>query len=234
MPDPTANLPLELAGYCIRDYVESDIEGLCRLGSSDQVWRHLGDAFPHPYTREDAEAWLEKLAAQNPRTHFAIGGPDGFCGGIGARVLRRPLHGARRGNRVLARPTLLEPGSRHGRRPWVHRLGTRGIPAASPFRPGLRHEPRFGPRAAEMRLPARRDLAARCSQGGSLRRSPPLWPPAAGWFDREVLRSRRRRGAGNDPRPSAIIVDATSAGGASPPRPPWTDDRLPIRLRRSS
>ena len=141
MADLTAKLPLELAGYYIRDYDESDIEGLCRLGSNDQVWRHLADGFPHPYTREDAQAWLEKLAAQDPRTHFAIGGPDGFCGGIGARLLDDPCtaHDAEIGfwlgrphwNRGSARP------------PSVHSPPGRARPSGyTACRPGLRHEPR--------------------------------------------------------------------------------------------
>jgi [ribosomal protein S5]-alanine N-acetyltransferase len=87
MPDPKANLPLELPGYYIRDYTVADIDDLCRLGSSDQVGRHLGGSFPHPYTADDARIWLAKVAAQDPVTHFAIAGPEGFCGGIGV-VLR--------------------------------------------------------------------------------------------------------------------------------------------------
>lgn len=83
MNELPAVLPLELPGYSIRDYTEDDVEDLCRLASSDQVWRQLGGAFPHPYTRADAWAWLDRLAHQDPTTHFAIAGPDGFCGGIG-------------------------------------------------------------------------------------------------------------------------------------------------------
>jgi [ribosomal protein S5]-alanine N-acetyltransferase len=118
MSDTTAYLPLELAGYCIRDYDDGDIDGLCRLGSSEHVWRHLGDGFPHPYTRADAEAWLDKIATQDPVTHFAIAGPDGFCGGIGVLLHDDPC---------LAHDA--EIGFWLGRPYWNRGLGTAAVRA---------------------------------------------------------------------------------------------------------
>jgi [ribosomal protein S5]-alanine N-acetyltransferase len=118
MSDLTAYLPLELPGYCIREYDDADAAGLCRLGASDQVWRQLGDDFPHPYTPADAAAWLDKVASQDPTTHFAIAGPDGFCGGIGILIHHDPCtaHDA-------------ELGFWLGRPHWNRGLGTAAVRA---------------------------------------------------------------------------------------------------------
>jgi len=76
-------LPLEIPGHCIREYRDEDVAAMCRLGSHVDVWRQMGDAFPHPYTEADAHDWLDTVAHQDRLTCFAIAAPDGLCGGIG-------------------------------------------------------------------------------------------------------------------------------------------------------
>jgi RimJ/RimL family protein N-acetyltransferase len=52
------------------------------------VWLNLADFFPHPYTREDAEAWINRV--QQDRTglpHLAIVTADEPVGGIGVSRL---------------------------------------------------------------------------------------------------------------------------------------------------
>jgi [ribosomal protein S5]-alanine N-acetyltransferase len=71
------------------------------------VWRNLRDAFPHPYTLDDADAFIGRVRRSSPRTVFAIEVDGGVAGAIGffphtdvERVgaeigywLGRPFHG---------------------------------------------------------------------------------------------------------------------------------------------
>ncbi len=85
------DLPLESPGFRIREYREDDAENIVRLGGNYQIWRHLGDAFPFPYTHEKALAWLHEVAAQDPTTCFAIADPENrLCGGVGVMLKSEP------------------------------------------------------------------------------------------------------------------------------------------------
>jgi RimJ/RimL family protein N-acetyltransferase len=95
MTERPVRLPLALPGYCIREHHENDADGLCRLASSDAVWRHLGARIAHPFTPDDARSWLARIASADPVTRFAIAGPEGvgpegFCGGIGIDLHQDP------------------------------------------------------------------------------------------------------------------------------------------------
>ncbi len=73
-------------GGAIRPWQAADSEALARLAGDRAVWRHLRDAFPHPYTRKDARAWIRAAGRQAPLQHFAIESGDGspaVAGGIG-------------------------------------------------------------------------------------------------------------------------------------------------------
>jgi len=43
----------------------------------------MRDAFPHPYTLADADAWLDRAESVRPETNFAIAVRDEAVGGIG-------------------------------------------------------------------------------------------------------------------------------------------------------
>lgn len=50
-------------GPCrLRPWRRSDREALLRLADDRRVWRNLRDAFPHPYTEDDADEWLAHAA----------------------------------------------------------------------------------------------------------------------------------------------------------------------------
>ena len=53
-----------------------------------EVWRNLADFFPHPYSRADAEAWIESVErAEPPPPDLAIVLEGDPVGGIGLRRL---------------------------------------------------------------------------------------------------------------------------------------------------
>lgn len=70
---------LELGGAVVRPWHQSDAEALARHANARSIWLNLRDAFPHPYTLRDAEAFIGRGIA----TFWCIevGGEAG--GGIG-------------------------------------------------------------------------------------------------------------------------------------------------------
>ena len=73
------------AGPCLlRRWCRPDREALLRHAGSWNVARNLRDLFPHPYTPEAADAWLEDpLHDAAPLSTFAIEADGEAVGGIG-------------------------------------------------------------------------------------------------------------------------------------------------------
>src|SRR6185369_2080014 len=70
----------------IRPWLPSDVPELARLADNRAVWRNLRDAFPNPYSKKDARAWVRAVTRQFPCMHFAIlagQGAPALAGGIG-------------------------------------------------------------------------------------------------------------------------------------------------------
>ena len=74
---------LGVAGAVVRPYRTGDEASLAHHANNRKVWINLQDAFPHPYTLADAEAWIARVTAQQPETNFAIAIEDQVVGGIG-------------------------------------------------------------------------------------------------------------------------------------------------------
>ena len=71
-------------GLCVlRPWTADDVSSLVRHANNYEVWRHLRNQFPHPYTREDAEEWIAFVEQRNPQTYFAIEVQGEAVGGIG-------------------------------------------------------------------------------------------------------------------------------------------------------
>jgi [ribosomal protein S5]-alanine N-acetyltransferase len=70
-------------GVCrLRPWRAGDEDSLVRHASNRAVWLNLRDRFPHPYTRTDAEAWVQLAAARSPVTSFAIDLHGEAVGGV--------------------------------------------------------------------------------------------------------------------------------------------------------
>lgn len=74
---------LELSRSVVRDWDAADAESLVRHANDYEVWRQLRDQFPHPYTRQDADAWISKVSQNDPPTSFAVTVDGEAVGGIG-------------------------------------------------------------------------------------------------------------------------------------------------------
>ncbi|VVB72072.1 Acetyltransferase (GNAT) domain protein [uncultured archaeon] len=79
-------MPIEhiVIGKCtIRDWREDDAASIAQYANNKKIWINLRDAFPHPYTMADAEAFLSKVMRMEPRTYFAIALDHEAIGSIG-------------------------------------------------------------------------------------------------------------------------------------------------------
>jgi RimJ/RimL family protein N-acetyltransferase len=79
-------MELNLATCTLRPWREGDEESLVRHANNRAVWRNLRDLFPHPYTRADAESWIETSSAADPVTNFAIDVDGAAVGAIGVAL----------------------------------------------------------------------------------------------------------------------------------------------------
>jgi RimJ/RimL family protein N-acetyltransferase len=73
-------------GYMIRSFEQADLDGIVKYANNRTVWLGLRDMFPYPYTRSDAVAWLNRVAADDLETHYAIATPAEPIGGIGMTI----------------------------------------------------------------------------------------------------------------------------------------------------
>ena len=67
----------------LRKWSESDVETLAKNANNYNIARFLTDAFPHPYTTEDAIAFISKMKDENPAKCFAIDLNGEAIGSIG-------------------------------------------------------------------------------------------------------------------------------------------------------
>ena len=88
---PYADVRLHGDGFVLRAWRAEDLDALLLHADDPQVQRGLSDRFPHPYSRDDGEAFLAGRVVDFgvPVLAIEIGGEA--CGGIGAR----PGHGER-------------------------------------------------------------------------------------------------------------------------------------------
>ena len=73
-------------GFWIRSFAPDDAAALARYADNRNVWLGLRDRFPHPYTIEDAAAWIAAVPRHQPETHFAIASAGELIGGIGLEL----------------------------------------------------------------------------------------------------------------------------------------------------
>lgn len=67
----------------LRPFSPADAPHLAMLANNENVSRNLRDAFPHPYTVEDARKFIEKANSRDPVTVFAIEWNGEYVGNIG-------------------------------------------------------------------------------------------------------------------------------------------------------
>jgi len=74
---------LMLKTCSVRSWRTSDADSLLRHANNRNIWLNLRDAFPHPYTKHDARAYIRSVRERTPETTFAIAVADEAVGSIG-------------------------------------------------------------------------------------------------------------------------------------------------------
>jgi len=67
----------------VRSWHPNDIGSIVRHGNNRKIWLNLRDRFPHPYTKADAQNWIQSILSMRPETNFAIDVSSEAVGGIG-------------------------------------------------------------------------------------------------------------------------------------------------------
>ncbi len=75
----------------LRPFRDGDQAAIVRYANNRRVWLNLRDGFPHPYTQADADAWIRRVAGQDPPTQCGIEVGAGVVGGIGL-TLQEDVH----------------------------------------------------------------------------------------------------------------------------------------------
>jgi RimJ/RimL family protein N-acetyltransferase len=71
------------ARLVLRPFRVGDEADLVSAADDRRVWLHLRDRFPHPYTRGDAEVWIEHTLGESPPANLAVTLADRVIGGVG-------------------------------------------------------------------------------------------------------------------------------------------------------
>ncbi len=74
---------LEFEECTIRSWQLSDVASVARYANNRKIWINLRDAFPHPYTVDDARRFIEAAIGRDPETYFAIVCDGRAVGSIG-------------------------------------------------------------------------------------------------------------------------------------------------------
>ena len=74
--------------FKLRPWKTEDLESLVKYANNPNIARFLTDGFPHPYTKESGEKFIESAMAGNPVYIFAIDIDGEAAGGIGIHPQR--------------------------------------------------------------------------------------------------------------------------------------------------
>ena len=80
-------MKIDFDSYHIRSFSNKDIRSMVRHANNPRIAANLRNRFPHPYTVDDAEKWLEYVKSKKPETNFAIATPSEAIGGIGFELM---------------------------------------------------------------------------------------------------------------------------------------------------
>lgn len=70
----------------MRSWRYGDEKNLHLHANNKAIWLNLRDRFPHPYTRDDAERWIQVVVDPVLETNFAIDVAGEAVGNIGLRI----------------------------------------------------------------------------------------------------------------------------------------------------
>jgi len=116
------DLRIPFEGGALRPWRRDDADALVAHADDHEVWKNLGDLFPHPYTRKDAKWWLGGGYGSRSELALAIEVGGELGGGLGLKFPRDPIY------RVTA-----EVGYWLGRTFWGRGIMPRALEAFVPW-----------------------------------------------------------------------------------------------------
>ena len=84
-------MEINCGDFLLRPLRLTDQESLARYANNYNIWRNVRDRFPHPYTLDDAIAFLHTKAGIEPVTDFCID-YNGECIGVMGIMLQTDVH----------------------------------------------------------------------------------------------------------------------------------------------
>ena len=76
-------MQLNLKSCDVRSWRLADAEPMARHADNRKIWLNLRDAFPYPYTSQDAREFIRSVRNRVPETTFAIAVNDEPVGSVG-------------------------------------------------------------------------------------------------------------------------------------------------------
>jgi RimJ/RimL family protein N-acetyltransferase len=77
------NVALHKPNVILRPYRSGDEAALQAAADNIRIARYMFAGFPHPYTAEDAVAWVSRASAENPIENFVIEVAGALAGAVG-------------------------------------------------------------------------------------------------------------------------------------------------------
>lgn len=71
---------------CLRTWVPGDASSIARHANNRSIWLNLRDAFPHPYSIDDAACYITTSLKDHPPTGLAIAVGEEAVGSIGVML----------------------------------------------------------------------------------------------------------------------------------------------------
>ena len=70
----------------LRSWLKTDLEALIKHANNPKIAQFMTNGFPHPYTKEHGEKWLEMAASTQPAKFLCIEIDNEAAGGIGIHL----------------------------------------------------------------------------------------------------------------------------------------------------
>ncbi len=84
-------IKLGFGQYCLREWQPSDAEAVAHYADNRAIWMNLRDGFPHPYSKVDADHFIQKAREMELPAFFAIATSTEAIGSIGISI-RSDIH----------------------------------------------------------------------------------------------------------------------------------------------
>ena len=83
-------MEIKLKSCLVRSWRLGDADAIARHANNHKIWLNLRDAFPYPYTVQDAREFIKSLKDRTPETTFTIAVNGEAAGSVGF-VLRHDV-----------------------------------------------------------------------------------------------------------------------------------------------